>query len=152
MSIANKRCLCKKSRDLRLHPRENGGIRIFDLRGPLIIGNSEALLRTTISGLSETGAVRIVLNLAGVTEIDEDGLGALVFCYALVLSTGGMLKLLHASPLRLGPMVATKLSTVFEVFTDEQDAINSFFPDRAVRRYDILEWLQEQKTGATREW
>jgi anti-sigma B factor antagonist len=35
-----------------------------------------------------------------------------------------------------------KLETVFEVFGDEQDAINSFFPGREVRRYDILEFIQ----------
>jgi anti-sigma B factor antagonist len=41
-------------------------------------------------------------------------------------------------------MVAAKLHTVFEVFSDEQDAVNSFFPDRRVRRYDILEWIQDR--------
>jgi anti-sigma B factor antagonist len=41
-------------------------------------------------------------------------------------------------------MVLTKLDTVFEVFTEEQDPVNSFFPDRAVRHYDILEWVQKQ--------
>jgi hypothetical protein len=35
--------------------------------------------------------------------------------------------------------------TEFEVFTDEQDAVDSFFPDRAARHYDILEWIQEQE-------
>jgi anti-sigma B factor antagonist len=42
-------------------------------------------------------------------------------------------------------MVLAKLDTALEVFTDEQDAVNSFFPDRAVRHYDILEWVQEQE-------
>jgi anti-sigma B factor antagonist len=65
-------------------------------------------------------------------EIDTDGLGALAFCYARIVRSGGTLKLLNL-PFHLSPMVLTKLDTVFEVFTDEQDAINSFFPDRAVR-------------------
>ena len=34
---------------------------------------------------------------------------------------------------------------MFEVFVDEQDAVNSFFPGRAVRRYDVLDWVQEQE-------
>jgi anti-sigma B factor antagonist len=42
-------------------------------------------------------------------------------------------------------MVLAKVDTVFEVFTDEQDAINSFFPDRAVRHYDILEFVRESE-------
>jgi anti-sigma B factor antagonist len=142
--MANKKSACKRGFALALHPRESDGIQIFDLRGRLIIGTSEATLRTTIAALAETGAVKVVLNLAGVTEIDDDGLEALIFCFALMLSSGGAVKLLNLNPRRLGPMVVTKLDTVFEVFTEEQDAINSFFPDRAVRRYDILDWVQEQ--------
>ena len=44
-------------------------------------------------------------------------------------------------------MVLTKLDAVFEVFTDEQAAMDSFFPDRAIRHYDVLEFVQEQEKG-----
>ena len=54
------------------------------------------------------------------------------------------LKLLNL-PLHLSLMALTKLDMVFEGFTDEQDAVNSFFPDRAVGNCDILEWVQEQE-------
>jgi anti-sigma B factor antagonist len=110
-----------------------------------VIGESETMLRTAIVALAKAGAVNIVLNLAGITEIDDDGLGALVFCYAQVARSRGTLRLLHLGPPGLSPMILTKLHTVFEVFTDEQDAVNSFFPGRAVRRYDILEWVQEHR-------
>jgi anti-sigma B factor antagonist len=129
--------------DFQLDQREKEGIWILDLRGHLIIGDSEAILRTAIVALAESRAVNVILNFAGVTEIDGDGLGALVFCHARIVRSGGVLKLLSL-PLHLSLMVLTKLDTVFEVFTEEQDAVNSFFPDRAVRHYDILEWVQEQ--------
>jgi len=122
--------------DFQLDQREKEGIWILDLRGRLITGDSEAILRTAIIALAEARAVNVILNLAGVTEIDDDGLGALVFCHARIVRSGGVLK--------LSLMVLTKLDTVFEVFPEEQDAVNSFFPDRAVRYYDILEWVQEQ--------
>jgi anti-sigma B factor antagonist len=130
--------------DLQLNKRENEGIRILDLQGRLIIGDSEKILRNAIAALAEARDVNIIFNLAGVTEIDDDGLGALIFCYARVVKSGGALKLLNLR-LDLSLMVLTKLDTVFEIFTDEQDAVNSFFPDRAVRHYDILEWVQEQE-------
>jgi anti-sigma B factor antagonist len=131
--------------DLQLHQRRKEGIWILDLRGRLTIGYLEAILRTAIVALAEAGAANIILNLAGVTEIDDDGLAALVFCYARIARSGGTLKLLNLKPFHLSPMVLTKLETVFEVFTDDQDAVNSFFPDRVVRHYDILEWVQEQE-------
>jgi len=130
--------------DLQLHQREEEGIRILDLQGHLIIGDSEAILRTTIDALVEARIVNIILNLAGVTEIDDDGLGGLVYCYARVGRSGGALKLLNL-PHHLSLMVLTKLDTVFEVFSDEQDAVNSFFPGRAGLHYDILEWVQDQE-------
>jgi anti-sigma B factor antagonist len=134
--------------DLQPHDREKEGIWILDLQGPITIGDSEASLRTTIVALAEARAVNIILNLRDVTEIDDDGLGALVFCYAWIVRSGGALKLLNL-PLHLSLIVLTKLDTLFEVFTDEQDAVNSFFPDRAVRRYDILQWVQEQEKPPT---
>ena len=39
----------------------------------------------------------------------------------------------------------TKLATVFDMFTDEQDAVNSFFPDRSIKRFDILNFVQQQE-------
>jgi len=41
-------------------------------------------------------------------------------------------------------LVTTKLETIFENFEDEQDAVNSFFPDRAVKKFDILAFVKEQ--------
>jgi anti-sigma B factor antagonist len=130
--------------DLQLSRREKEGICILDLDGSLTIGDSEAILRTTIVTLARAGTLNIILNLAGVTEIDEDGLSVLIFCYARFAKSGGALKLLKLRP-DLSLMILTKLDTVFEVFTDEQAAINSFFPARAVRPYDILQWVQGQK-------
>jgi anti-sigma B factor antagonist len=134
--------------ELQVHQREKEGIRILDFRGHLLIGDSEALLRKTIVELAEAGDVNIILNLAGVTEIDDDGLGALIFCYARIVRSGGVLKLINLMPLHLSLMVLTKLDTVFEVFKDEQDAVDSFFPDRAIRRYDVLEFVHEQEKGS----
>ena len=42
-------------------------------------------------------------------------------------------------------LVLTKLTTVFEIFMDEQDAINSFFPNRQIRKFDILDFVQQQE-------
>jgi len=60
--------------DFQLDQREKEGIWILDLRGHLITGDSEAILRTAIVALAEERDVNIILNFAGVTEIDDDGL------------------------------------------------------------------------------
>ncbi|HSR09313.1 MAG TPA: STAS domain-containing protein [Bryobacteraceae bacterium] len=133
--------------DLQLQQREKEGIQILDLHGHLIEGASEARLRAVIVELAEARTVNVILNFADVTEIDNDGLGALVFCDARLTRASGALKLLNVSARHLDLMVLTKLDTISEVFTDEQDAVNSFFPDRAGLRYDILEFVEDPNKG-----
>jgi anti-sigma B factor antagonist len=136
---------CESAPDRRLTHREQEGIRILDLRGQLKAGDSESTLRSAIDALARYNVVNIVLNLAEVTKIDSDGLEALILCHTQVRKRGGALKLARLNIEHLSLNVLTKLNTVFEVFVDEQDAVNSFFPDRATRHYDILEWVQEQE-------
>jgi anti-sigma B factor antagonist len=79
--------------------------------------------------------------------IDSTGLGAMVVCFTAVEKQGGALKLLNLSKRHIELLVLTKLTTIFEVFDDEQDAINSFFPDREVRRFDILNFVRGQENS-----
>ena len=136
---------CGPAMDLRLSQRDKEGIRILDMRGHLKAGDSESNLRTTINAFVKANALNIILNLAEVTRIDADGLEALVFCYTQIRRHDGALKLARLNIEHLSLNVLTKLNTVFEVFVDEQDAVNSFFPGRAVRQYDVLEWVRGQE-------
>jgi anti-sigma B factor antagonist len=132
--------------DFDLAQRQEEGVWIIDLHGRLAVGDSGAILRQAIATLTDAGGTRVILNFSGVTEIDADGLGTLVSCYARVLRLKGELKMLNLSYVHLNPVVAAKLAAVFEVFAEEQDAVNSFFPDRAIRHYDILDWVQSRET------
>jgi anti-sigma B factor antagonist len=125
--------------------REKEGIRILDLRGPLVLGESESVLRTTITVLAEELAVNIILNLSDVTAIDDAGIRTIVDCHSRLAQSGGDLKLLSPNEPCLTIPVAIKLCSVFEIFKDEQDAVNSFFPERKTRHYDVLEWVRKQE-------
>jgi hypothetical protein len=35
---------------------------------------------------------------------------------------------------------------VFEIHNDEQSAVNSFFPSREIKKFDILQFLEQQKS------
>ena len=142
---------CESAMDRRPGQREKEGIRILDLRGQLKTGDSESTLRSTINALAKDNLVNIVLNLAEVTKIDSAGLEALIFCHAQIRHSGGALKLAGLNVERLSLDVLAGLNSVFEVFEDEQDAINSFFPARAVHRYDVLEWVREQEKNQISE-
>jgi len=131
--------------ELEIHQREIQGIVILDLKGRLVLGESEALLRETITRLANAGDLKVILNCANVNEIDEDGLGFLVVCSTRLRKAGGDLKLLNLSRAHLDLIVLARLQEAFDVFTDEVSALNSFFPERAVPSFDLLEYARRQK-------
>jgi anti-sigma B factor antagonist len=74
-------------------------------------------------------------------------LGGLVISFTSVKKSGGALKLLNLSRRNIELLVLTKLTTVFELFDDEQDAVNSFFPNRTIKKFDILSFVQQQRNA-----
>ena len=123
--------------------REREGIILLDLDGRLVAGEEAAMLREAIKQIA-VSPVNVILNLAGVDYIDSTGLGGLVICFTSMRKAGGTIKLLNLSRRNIELLVLTKLETVFEVFNDEQDAVNSFFPDRELKKFDILAFVQSQ--------
>ncbi len=130
--------------DLRIDQRETEGIVILDLRGPLILGIAVASLRDAIAKLIAEQKVRLVLNLKNITRLDSSGLGTLVASALTLRRAGGSLSLLNMNPVQINLLILTKLTTVFELFNDEQDAVNSHIPGRAVRPFDVLAFVRAQ--------
>jgi anti-sigma B factor antagonist len=129
---------------LRIEQRESEGIVILDLKGPLTVGHGDLELRDRLSALHQSGKVDVVLNLKDVTHIDSTGLGTLVFGLARLRKSGGRLALVNVNRSHLELFLLTKLALAFEFFDDEHEAVNSFFPDRAVKDFDILNFIQRQ--------
>ena len=125
--------------------REREGVLLLDCAGRLLTGDPATALRDRLTQVLAEGKKQIILNLEKVDFIDSTGLGALVICYTSAKKAGGGLKLLNLQEKAIELLVLTKLSSVFELFTDEQHAVNSFFPGRNVKRFDILSFVQKQK-------
>lgn len=129
---------------LEITQREREGVILLGLKGRLTAGQEATVLREKIKELA-SGPVKVVLDLKEVDYIDSTGLGSMVICFTMVKNAGGMLKLLNLNRRNVELLVLTKLTTVFETFMDEQDAVNSFFPDRAIKPFDILAFVQQNK-------
>lgn len=130
---------------LEITQREREGITILDLKGRITAGADAGALREKITELGDQAKRNLVLNLEGVDYIDSTGLGALVVCATNMRKSGGQMKLLNVNRRNIELLVMTKLDTVFEIFTDEQDAVNSYYPDRKIKTFDILQFVQQMK-------
>jgi anti-sigma B factor antagonist len=130
------------SLDIRESLRE--GVIILSLKGRLTVGEASTV-REQCTGVAAAGNVNVLLNLEHVEYIDSTGLGAMVICFTSLKKAGGALKLVNPNKRNVELLLLTKLHTIFEVFADEQDAVNSFFPDREIRHFDILQFVQAEK-------
>jgi len=127
---------------LQIEEREKEGIVILDLKGSLTLGEGDLALRERLAALHQPGKINIILDLKEVTHIDSTGLGTLVFGLARLRKAGGGLALLNVNRTHLKLFLLTRLAIAFEFFDDEQDAVNSFFPDRESEHFDVLEFVQ----------
>jgi len=110
---------------LRISTRTVDSVLIVDCHGRIVFGEESAVLRDTVRKLI-TENNRIVLNLGGVNYIDSGGLGTLVSLFTTAHTAGGSIKLANLTQ-RVGDLLqVTKLVTVFEVFSNEEEAVESF--------------------------
>jgi anti-sigma B factor antagonist len=123
---------------LRITRRDKEGISILELDGRLTFGPEDIELNDEIRHAIAARKVRLVIDLGGVDKIDSAGLGTLLYARAELRRAGGGLALANLKPAHLQILLVAKLETVFDVFECTQDAVNSFFPERAVPHYDLL--------------
>ena len=130
---------------LDIQQRVREGVTILDLKGRVTVGHEATALRESVAGLVAAGTATVVLNLQQVDYIDSTGLGALVMVATSMQRSGGKVKLLNLNRRNIELLVMTKLATVFEIFADEQDAVNSYYPDRKIKTFDLLNFVQQLK-------
>ncbi|HLK68079.1 MAG TPA: STAS domain-containing protein [Bryobacteraceae bacterium] len=131
--------------NLHIDQRENEGIVILDLEGPITLNHGDLELRDRLPALHQSGKVNIVLNLKGVSHIDSSGLGTLVFGLARLRKAGGSLALVGLNRSHVELLLLTRLAIAFELFENEQDAVNSFFPERTAKRFDLLKFVEHKE-------
>ena len=111
---------------LKINIRETADAAILDMSGRLSLGDAVADLRDSIREALASDQKNILLNLAEVSYIDSSGLGQLIGSYATVTNRGGQMKLLNLQKRVNDLMQITKLLTVFETYTNEEEALRSF--------------------------
>jgi anti-sigma B factor antagonist len=131
--------------NLRIEQRERQRVVILDLKGWLVLGEEDLFLLQRLLFLLDSRHRQVILNLKEVSNIDESGLDTVAFCATRFHDVGGRLVLLNIGPSHAKVADISKLSTVSETYQEETEAVNSFFPDRVVPRYDILEFVNAQK-------
>jgi anti-sigma B factor antagonist len=127
--------------------REREGIILLDLKGRIVAGAEIAVFWSAIEGVSKTQEPEVILNLHEIDLIDSSGLGAMVMCQTHLRKISGVARLVFPDRDNFQLLPLAKIDTVFQIFDDETEAVNSFFPKREIRRFDVLEFVMQFKEG-----
>lgn len=111
---------------MEISEREAGGVVVLDLKGKLTLGEGGDELNEKVDDLLGRDKRLVLLNLAGVPYADSAGLGEVVRSYMTITRSGGSLKLLNLSERMRDVLRTRRLETVFEIFSSEAEAIESF--------------------------
>ncbi|HLX13491.1 MAG TPA: STAS domain-containing protein [Bacteroidota bacterium] len=104
----------------------NGKVAVIDIKGSLVGDSDTDTFRASVTDFIEQGNKCMVVNLAKVNYVNSSGLGAIISAHTNYSKNGGSVKLAGLSNNVQNLLVVTKLSDIFEVYDNVDDAIDSF--------------------------
>lgn len=111
---------------MKIKERRRDGIAILDMSGKLMGGPDAEAFNEVLRTCMHEGVHNVLVNLERVTWVNSTGLGILISGYTTLNRAGGELKLLKVTERIENIFFVTKLATVFQSFTDEDEAVRSF--------------------------
>jgi anti-sigma B factor antagonist len=114
---------------LHIEERRADDVTILVLTGEMIVDDGDLAFGRKITKLIEGGQLKILLDLAGVGQIDSSSVGMIVAKAKVVRAGGGDMKLIRLTNRTQRLLSMMKLTPVFETFEDEDAAVRSFARD-----------------------
>lgn len=106
--------------------RNRGGVTILEPQGKITIGAGDIELRNAVNEALAAGSDKLLVDFSKVTRMDSSGMAELVAAYKRISEAGGQIKLLHLPSNIRDVLGITQIARVFDIFEDEQEAVQSF--------------------------
>ncbi len=103
--------------------RKAGRATILDLEGPLKLGDAEESFRNQVQQLIDAGSTHVAVNLAGVTELESSGIGALVRSFTSLKRAGGKCTFYAPSKRVMMLLKMVRLDSILDLAEDEAAAL-----------------------------
>ena len=111
---------------LEITIREEGDVTILVLKGRATIGLGNDMLNAKLRQVVESGAKKLLINLAGMTQIDSSGISSIVRTFVTLERNQGTLKLLNPVGRVKEVLAVTRLLAAIPTFEAEPAALASF--------------------------
>jgi anti-sigma B factor antagonist len=99
------------------------GFTVLEVSGRITLGEGGVTLRDAIQEALKTGPKTLILNMGEVTYMDSSGVGELTGAYVSAKNHGSVLKLVNLTKKIDDLMQVTKLATIFDLYSTEEDAL-----------------------------
>jgi anti-sigma B factor antagonist len=109
--------------------RREGNVVILDIYGAISLGESKEKFALVMDELLSESATNVLVNFSAINYVDSTGIGELVGYLNKFVEKNRQLKILKPHERVLKLLQITKLDTMFEIYTDEQQALQSFSKD-----------------------
>jgi anti-anti-sigma factor len=109
----------------------SGGVTTVEMKGRIVIGEGNTILRETIEQLVGDGHRKILLVMREVDHIDSSGIGEIVRAHTLARKSNGRMKIAEPSPKVHEMLQMTMLNKVIDVYPSETAAAESFIASAA---------------------
>lgn len=120
----------KKVKKMEISAREKSNVVIFDIEGEIRRSDlTDVTLHQLVKDQLDDGKRNILLNFRNVEFIDSFGVGEILASYISTHNLGGKLKIAKISKKLYIIFQVTMLTKVFEIFDDEDMALDSYFKD-----------------------
>ena len=115
---------------MEINAREKNNVVIFDIEGEIRRSDlTDVTLHQLVKDQLDDGKRNILLNFRNVEFIDSFGVGEILASYISTHNLGGKLKIAKISKKLYIIFQVTMLTKVFEIFDDEDMALDSYFKD-----------------------
>jgi anti-sigma B factor antagonist len=106
--------------------RNRDGVTILEPNGKITIGVGDIALRDAVDEALAAGSQSILIDFSRVTRMDSSGMAELVAAYKRISEAGGSIKLLKLPSNIRDVLSITQIARVFDIFDDEDEAVESF--------------------------
>lgn len=111
---------------MKIVEAEDRGVIVIRIEGDMVGGPAARQLTERLREHISDEKRNFLVDMAGISWMNSSGLGTLMGGLSTVRNAGCSLKLLHVNEKILNLLRITRLSSLFETFEDEEEAIASF--------------------------
>jgi anti-sigma B factor antagonist len=110
---------------MQISQKDVNGVTTYEIKGDIDI-NSSPDIRNAFEKVVKTKAMKVLVNLNGVSYVDSSGLATLVEMLKKTRSYGGKLRISNLEPKVKSLFEITKLEKLFEIFETAEEAVEGF--------------------------